>query len=49
LPISAVDAINLAIEHTKRQLLHPFRIGQWTRLAVVGLLAGELGDAALES
>jgi hypothetical protein len=45
LPISAVDAINLAVEHTKRQLLQPFRIGQWTRLAVVGLLAGELGSS----
>jgi hypothetical protein len=44
LPISAVDAINLAVEHTKRQLLQPFRLGQWTRLAVVGLLAGELGS-----
>jgi hypothetical protein len=43
LPISAVDTINLAIEHTKRQLFQPFRFGQWTKLAVVGLLAGELG------
>ncbi len=43
MPISAVDAITPAIEHTKQQLLQPFRIGQWTRLAFVGLLAGELG------
>jgi hypothetical protein len=42
-PISAVDSITLAVEHTKRQLFQPFRIGQWTRLAFVGLLAGELG------
>jgi hypothetical protein len=42
-PISAVDSITLAIEHTKQQLFRPFRIGQWTRLAFVGLLAGELG------
>jgi hypothetical protein len=44
LPISAVETISLAIEHTKRQLFQPFRFGQWTRLAVVGLLAGELGS-----
>ncbi len=43
MPISAVDSINLAIEHTKQQLFKPFRLGQWTRLAFVGLLAGELG------
>jgi hypothetical protein len=42
-PISAVDSITLAIDHTKQQLFRPFRIGQWTRLAFVGLLAGELG------
>jgi hypothetical protein len=44
LPFSAVDAISPAFEHTKRQLLQPFRFGQWTRLAVVGLLAGELSS-----
>jgi hypothetical protein len=43
-PISAVDAISPAIEHTKQQLFRPFRFGQWTRLAFVGLLAGELGS-----
>jgi len=43
LPISAADSITLAVEHTKQQLFQPFRIGQWTKLAVVGLLAGELG------
>lgn len=42
--ISAVDSVNLAFEHTKRQLVQPFRFWQWTRLAVVGLLAGELGS-----
>ena len=41
---SAVDAIYPAIEHTKRQLFQPFRFGQWLRLAVVGLLAGELSS-----
>jgi MFS family permease len=43
MPISAVDSITLAVEHTKQQLFKPFRIGQWTKLAFVGLLAGELG------
>lgn len=44
MPLSAVDAISPAFEHTKRQLLQPFRFGQWVRLAFVGLLAGELGS-----
>jgi hypothetical protein len=44
LPISAMDCITLAFEHTKRQLFRPFRFGQWVRLAIVGLLAGELGS-----
>jgi hypothetical protein len=43
-PISALDTITLAFEHTKRQLVQPFRFGQWTRLAAVGLLAGELSS-----
>ena len=43
MPISAVDSITPALEHTKQQLFKPFRIGQWTKLAFVGLLAGELG------
>jgi hypothetical protein len=44
LPISAIDTVTLAVEHTKQQLFKPFRFGQWTKLAVVGLLAGELGS-----
>jgi hypothetical protein len=44
LPFSAVDAITPAFEHTKRQLTQPFRFGQWIRLALVGLLAGELSS-----
>jgi hypothetical protein len=44
LPISAVDTISLAFQHTKRQLIQPFRFWQWTRLAFVGLLAGEMGS-----
>jgi hypothetical protein len=43
--VSAVDAITPALEHTKRQLFMPFRIGLWTKLAFVGLLAGELGSS----
>jgi hypothetical protein len=43
LPLTAVDSITPALEHTRKQLFQPFRIGQWTRLAFVGLLAGELG------
>ena len=42
MPISAVDSITLAFQHTKRQLFTPFRFWQWTRLAFVGLLAGEM-------
>jgi len=46
LPLSAVDAISPAFEHTTRQLLQPFRFGQWIRLAFVGLLAGELSSGS---
>jgi len=42
-PLSAVDAINPAFQRMKRQLF-PFRFGQWLRLAIVGLLAGEMGS-----
>jgi len=38
-----VDSITPAVEHTKQQLFNRFRISQWTKLAFVGLLAGELG------
>jgi hypothetical protein len=44
LPISASDTINPALEHAKKQLFQPFRFSQWVRLALVGLLAGELGS-----
>jgi hypothetical protein len=44
LPITASDSITLAVEHTRQQLFKPFRIAQWTKLAFVGLLAGELGS-----
>jgi MFS family permease len=44
LAITAVDSITPALEHTKQQLFKPFNLGQWTKLAFVGLLAGELGS-----
>jgi len=49
LPISAVDAIAPAFQHTKQQLLQPFRFTQWLRLAFVGFLAGELGSGGCNS
>jgi hypothetical protein len=45
LPISAVDSINPAFQHAKQQLLHPFRFAQWWRLALVGMLAGEMSSS----
>ncbi len=39
-----MDSINLAFDHTKQQLFRPFRLAQWTKLAFVGLMAGELGS-----
>lgn len=42
MPISAVDCVQPAIQHTREQLFKPFRWGQWSRLALVGLLAVEL-------
>ena len=47
--ISAVDAIGPAFEHTKQQLLKPFRLGQWGKLALVGMLAGELTSGGCSS
>lgn len=44
MPFSAVDAIEPAFQHTKRQLFQNFRFGQWLRLAFVGLMAGELSS-----
>jgi hypothetical protein len=43
-PINAVDAITPAFRHARQQLLEPFRLGQWAKLALVGLLAGELSS-----
>jgi hypothetical protein len=44
MPLSAIDAIGPAFQHAKQQLFQPFRIGQWARLALVGVLAGELSS-----
>ncbi len=44
MPISATDTVDLALQHTKQQLFKPFRFWQWTKLAFVGLLAGEMGS-----
>ena len=43
MPLSATDAMGPAFEHTKAQLFRPFRLSQWTKLALVGLFAGEMG------
>ncbi len=44
MPISAIDAISPAFEHSRQQLVRPFRAGQWAKLGLVGLLAGEMGS-----
>ncbi len=44
MPISAVDAITPAFQHARQQLLQPFRAGQWAKLGLVGLLAGEMSS-----
>jgi len=44
MPLSAIDTISVAFEHTKQQLFRPFRLGQWLRLALLGLLTGELSS-----
>jgi len=40
--VSAVDCVQPAIQHTREQLFSHFRIGQWSRLALVGILAAEM-------
>jgi hypothetical protein len=44
MPFSAIDCLSPAFDHAKTQLFRPFRFSQWTRLAFVGLLAGELSS-----
>ncbi len=42
MPVSAVDCVQPALQHAREQLFTRFRFGQWSRLAVVGILAAEL-------
>jgi len=42
LPLSAVDSVQPALQHTREQLFTRFSFGQWSRLALVGILAAEL-------
>lgn len=42
MPVSAVDCVQPALQHTKEQLFTHFRWGQWSRLALVGILAAEM-------
>lgn len=49
MPISAIDAISPAFHHTKVQLSQPFRLTQWAKLALVGMLAGELTSGGCNS
>lgn len=42
MPVSAVDCVQPALQHTRAQLFTRFRWGQWSRLALVGILAAEL-------
>jgi MFS family permease len=42
LPVSAVDCVQPALQHTREQLFTRFQFGQWSRLALVGILAAEL-------
>ena len=43
---TALDASRLAFAHARRFLFQPFRLGQWMRLAFVGVLAGEMGGGS---
>ena len=42
MPLSAVDCVQPALQHAREQLFTRFRFGQWSRLALVGILAAEL-------
>jgi hypothetical protein len=42
LPVSAVECVQPALQHAREQLFTRFRFGQWSRLALVGILAAEL-------
>src|ERR1700675_5170493 len=42
MPVSPVVSVQPALQHTREQLFTRFRFGQWSRLALVGILAAEL-------
>jgi len=42
LTVSAADCVQPALQHVREQLFTRFRFGQWSRLALVGILAAEL-------
>ena len=42
MPVSALDCVQPALQHAREQLFTRFRFGQWSRLALVGILAAEL-------
>jgi hypothetical protein len=42
--LNAVDAINPAFSLTKLNLFQPFRWGYWVRIALLGLLTGEMSS-----
>jgi hypothetical protein len=46
LPKSAVDVIGPAFEHTRKQLIETFRVGQWARIAVLALATGEMSSGS---
>ena len=46
MPKSAVDVIGPAFEHARKQLIEPFRFGQWARLAVLALATGEMSSGS---
>jgi hypothetical protein len=46
LPKSAVDVIGPAFEHARKQLVEPFRFGQWARLAILALATGEMSSGS---
>src|SRR2546421_1696773 len=44
MPMSAVDVVSPALEHTKQQLFRPIRWRKWARVALLGLATGELSS-----
>ncbi|HUJ40215.1 MAG TPA: hypothetical protein VLW54_06695 [Candidatus Acidoferrales bacterium] len=46
---SATDVISPAFERVKRQMLTPFRMATWSRLALIAVLTGEVGGGGWSS